>query len=104
MFILITISIFILGLVVFIEYIRIFDKKREFFLFEWTKARDERYSWIKKHSYGYDFNDSEYQKLFEIEIGAEILYLIHTDFFVFPSKFQAISWSDYVIESNHTVG
>jgi hypothetical protein len=62
-------------------------------------ARQERQWWYKDHQMFFDFYHPEYQRLWEIEIGAEALYIIRAQGFIGRLATHAyISWSDYRIE------
>lgn len=77
-------------------------KKAEIELFreKWKVAREERITWQERH-WWLGFDCPEYQRLWEIEIGAEILYLISmqvTILGVVLTRGASISWSDWRFE------
>ncbi len=73
-------------------YLECKDSKRSLLIKRWKLAREERIEW--RESYGWmDFNHPEYQRLWEIEIGAEDLYLLYN-----KGISYGISWSDYCFE------
>ena len=60
---------------------------------KWELAREGRLLWKEQHWSGFNFHDPEYQRLWEIEIGAEALYLMHG-----PTYWHAMSWDGYKAE------
>lgn len=58
----------------------------------WIIARTQRQLWKKTHHFIFDFHHHEYQRLFQIEIGAEDLYLLSLSPLVIEDN---ISWTDY---------
>ena len=63
--------------------------KRNFLRGRWKKAKDNRLRWKNEHPWA-SFDDPEYQELWEIEIGAEDLYLLSIKI-----RGYHISWSDW---------
>ena len=57
---------------------------------KWKTARVERLLWKDEH--WFNFDDPEYQRLWEIEIGAEDLYLIRINSVCHGTS---VSWQDY---------
>ena len=62
---------------------------------KWKTAREFRLFWKDKHPFDFNFNDPEYQTLWEVEIGAEDLYLLHISNICHGA---CISWTDYKLE------
>jgi hypothetical protein len=66
---------------------------------KWKMAREERLLWRDEHLhlsyFNFDFNDPEYQRLWNIEIGAEDLYLQRISI---ACSGAMISWYDYTCE------
>jgi hypothetical protein len=60
---------------------------------KWKTAREKRLLWKEKHYDSFNFYDSDYQELWDLEIGAEDLYLLNL-----PSQGGNVSWSDYISE------
>ncbi len=60
---------------------------------KYHSARWQRMEWKKDHVDFFDFNHPDYQRLWEIEIGAEDLYLLHLN-----GIYSGASWSDYQFE------
>jgi len=60
---------------------------------KWKTAREKRLLWKDSHPWFYDFDDPEYQRLWEIEIGAGDLYLLSIG-----GISPGISWSDWRFE------
>ena len=56
---------------------------------KWKIAREKRILWKEEHPWA-NFDDFEYQELWEIEIGAEVVYI-----FVTRCRKYGISWSDW---------
>jgi uncharacterized small protein (DUF1192 family) len=59
---------------------------------KWKTAREERIAWQERYQW-LGFDHPEYQKLWEIEIGAEDLYLLSIG-----GISPGISWSDWRFE------
>lgn len=59
----------------------------------WRLARNERERWKEDHKAFFNFNHPEYQRLFEIEIGAEDIYLMFAG-----RHARGISMTDYLLE------
>lgn len=60
---------------------------------KWKLAREKRELWKEEHVWLFNFDDPEYQRLWEIEIGAEDLYLLSIS-----GISSGISWSDWRFE------
>lgn len=59
---------------------------------KWKLARKERLLWRNSNPYSFNFNHYEYQRLWEIEIGAEMNYIITS------GRLVSISWYEYCAE------
>jgi hypothetical protein len=62
---------------------------------KWKTAREERKLWEDSHLSCFDFDDPDYQQLWNIEIGAEDLYLLQMSKTCYCAN---ISWEDYKFE------
>lgn len=71
------------------------EARRKLLLVKWKAARNRRQLWKEEHLSYFDFNNPEYQTLWEQEIGSEDLYLLNICFWC---KGVSISWSDYCFE------
>ena len=69
---------------------RAHEDRRRVLLDRWCRARGDRRDWEDENRFRPNFDDPEYQSLWNIEIGAEDLYLMHI-----KGRFPAVSWSDY---------
>lgn len=90
-------AVIILGLVfVVTQYIKnsftTYNARAELLKEKWKTARNVRMLWKEAHTQCFDFNDQEYQELWNIEIGAEDLYLLYDRYG------WCISWGDYKFE------
>lgn len=68
------------------------ESKRKLLETKLKGARDRRTHWKRDHPWA-GINHPEYQKLWEIEIGAEDLYLLFT-----REDLPNMSWSEYNLE------
>jgi len=76
------------------------ESRQKLLLEKWKTAREQRILWQESYRW-LSFDHPEYQKLWEIEIGAEMLYLLHTELTVLGMNLfrgVSISWSDYCFE------
>lgn len=62
---------------------------------KWNTARERRFLWKDEHMSCFNFDDPEYQRLWDIEIGAEDLYLLYISI---TCHSPGISWRDYTYE------
>lgn len=62
---------------------------------KWNTARERRLLWKDQHLWNFNFDDPEYQELWEIEIGAEECYLLGIG-----NRFgdTRLSWQNYIEE------
>lgn len=75
--------------------------KRELLLEKWRSARQERQQWYEDHRLFFDFYHPEYQRLWEIEIGAEALYIFQEQGCLGRlTRHVHISWDDYKAEKH----
>ena len=73
-----------------------FEAESDLLMEKWKLARDRRRGWKEDHRFSFNFNNSEYQTLWDLEIGSEYIYLLHlSDAGI---KGDNISWADYCIE------
>jgi len=79
------------------SYERRVTSRRKELLFRWKAARSERTRWKDDRVCFFDFNHSEYQRLFEIEIGAEDVYLMYVG-----KHARGISIVDYHLEKRQS--
>jgi len=65
----------------------------------WKKAREQRLAWKKEHATDVNFNfyDPEYQRLWNIEIGAEDYHILCNGL---EKITVGVSWGDYIAERN----
>ena len=75
--------------------INLFHARADLLRLKWKTAREERLLWKDEHWLNFNFDDPEYQRLWEIEIGAEDLYLIWIDSVCHGAS---VSWHDYTHE------
>lgn len=68
------------------------EARQKLYLAKWAVAQEKRKLWEDQHYFDLDFKDSEYQRRWEVEIGAEYLYLMSINGFG-----RAISWDDYCL-------
>ncbi|MDR3558098.1 MAG: hypothetical protein P4L61_01055 [Candidatus Pacebacteria bacterium] len=68
------------------------DSERKLLMEKWKTVREQRISWQESHPW-LGFDNADYQELWEIEIGAEDLYLLCIN-----GISPGISWSDYCFE------
>ncbi len=83
-----------LGLQIVKRKVKTWEARLDFLSSRWQSARQRRLRYVEDHPF-FNFRDTEYQRLFEIEIGAEDLYLLHRSRF---AKGVNISWRDYCHE------
>ena len=83
-------------LLVFTQVLKAWAKRKDaeikLLLEKWETAREERIAWKERYQW-LGFDHPEYQKLWEIEIGAEDLYLLYI-----RGISLGISWSDWRFE------
>jgi len=72
--------------------------RQNFLMGRWKRARDERMRWKNDHQWA-SFDDPEYQRLWEIEIGAEDLYLLSMMSWPRINGYDT-SWHDYCYEQD----
>lgn len=78
------------------------NSERELLLTRWKSAQQERRWWYQDHQTFFDFYHPEYQKLWEVEIGAEALYIFYEQRGLGRfTKHVHTSWSDYKMEKDH---
>jgi hypothetical protein len=73
--------------------IALFHARTDLLRQKWKTARKERLLWKDEH--WFNFDDPEYQRLWEIEIGAEEFYLIRINSVCHSAS---VSWQDYTHE------
>ena len=72
------------------------EKLRIDLLEKWENARDDRITWCEDHGSQYNFDHPEYQELWDIEIGADALYIMSEIYLV--NRPDEISWPEYQAE------
>jgi hypothetical protein len=80
--------------------LNLFNAEADLLRVKWQLARDRRKLWRDEHLSYFNHLDPEYVRLWEIEIGAEDLYLLHINRLI--NAGVAISWSDYKSEQNNS--
>jgi|GEM_PF-1593325 hypothetical protein len=77
------------------DWLALFHARTDLLRKKWKTARKERLLWRDEHWLNFNFDDPEYQRLWEIEIGAEDLYLIRINSVCHGAS---VSWQDYTHE------
>ena len=98
-----TILTFLLLIPLVSEYFKsrlaVYDTMSKLLQEKWKTARETRLLWKNEHWLNFNFSDPEYQRLWEIEIGAEDIYLLHLNH---VCSGASISWHDYKYESEES--
>jgi len=82
------------------NHFALYDARAKLLRKKWKAARKARLLWKDEHTLCFNFGDPEYQKLWEIEIGAEDLYLLYSDSVLFHGI--SMSWQDYKFEQKES--
>ncbi len=87
------------------NYIRVYSARKEstrqLLHSAWRLAREHRQQWYEDHRSFFDFYHDEYQRLWDIEIGAEVLYIFHEQGFLRRlTRHVHISWDGYKAEKH----
>jgi hypothetical protein len=89
---------------IFLLYIKSWNRKKmsnmKMFEGRWRKAREERISWQENYRW-LGFDHPEYQRLWEMEISAEMTYLICMQISILGivlARGTSVSWPDYCFE------
>lgn len=81
-------------------YFKKYDDRFHTLLRIWQKAKQERIEWRKDHYFDFNFDNPEYQKLWHIEIGAEINYIITFNNIIRHKDSE--SWQSYLCEKSES--